>query len=730
MSVKLRQITDSVHETIYLSELESEFISTPYFFRLHDVYQSSTVYMTYPSNRTKRYEHSIGTMELASDLLFSSVANADKKTRNQLIKNLRDQFWNIYDRGFLNGNKVRAKYYTLCENTINNAIHNEYQNKKTEFNESFEKDVIQAFDSGILNDKTFERYQISSLFSETDKDCTISLYNVFLFRCLFQAIRIVALFHDAGHPPYSHIIEIVIKELYDEIQKDLNDTTDVDQTIIDKKTEFINCVKPFIVKDPESAYKASMLLTQTSLMSEFHERVGLALLQSAINDVIPLSVKRVAEMKGKKEIEKRVAILYYITVAEFTMCILTEENEFFKSFHKIVDGFIDADRLDYVVRDSANSGVHWNRIPYKRVLESAKLFYDENSKNGVFLLAFAKKNQRDLVDFLITRYKVFSWINYHHRCIRTSVALQSCVKTIATNYLNSNDRDNKSLCPDIKTLWYSLDGSQGNIETRIIQWNDSWLITTLQKTYIDLYKSHNDSTEYKTLFTDLEEIILNKKKLYTIIKRGSDSVELVKAIFEEAGITEELLNKIAKKEQAIVMDPNKTYDPKKIMTNEKYNAKDSIQQIDRLRHILKTGNLELFYTTMPLSSGSVDEIITNVLTKLENEGKILGFKTLDNTGRTKFGLPAVNTDTKDAFENIYLFDNDSKPYPMDVSISLRPQLNIMSYDSPYMFIYIIPPENKDNNKLSQDVINDIAKAIGIKLRERFVQAFPNSTQEN
>ena len=76
MSKKLRQVTDNIHDTIYMSELESDLIATPYFYRLHDVYQNSTVYMAFPSNRTKRYEHSLGTMELASSMLFSAISNA------------------------------------------------------------------------------------------------------------------------------------------------------------------------------------------------------------------------------------------------------------------------------------------------------------------------------------------------------------------------------------------------------------------------------------------------------------------------------------------------------------------------------------------------------------------------------------------------------------------------------------------------------------------------------
>ena len=71
MQTKIRQITDSIHGTIYISELEHMMMTTPYFYRLNDVYQSSTVYMTYPSNRTKRYEHSLGTMELAGQMFYA-----------------------------------------------------------------------------------------------------------------------------------------------------------------------------------------------------------------------------------------------------------------------------------------------------------------------------------------------------------------------------------------------------------------------------------------------------------------------------------------------------------------------------------------------------------------------------------------------------------------------------------------------------------------------------------
>lgn len=95
MEDKLRQVTDNIHGTIYLSDFESRMMSTPFFYRLHDIYQSSTVYMTFPANRTKRYEHCLGTMHIAGDMFFSSITNAEKGTKKAFVVALQNSFSQI-----------------------------------------------------------------------------------------------------------------------------------------------------------------------------------------------------------------------------------------------------------------------------------------------------------------------------------------------------------------------------------------------------------------------------------------------------------------------------------------------------------------------------------------------------------------------------------------------------------------------------------------------------------
>ena len=73
-------INDSVHGLVRLTAYEKKILCSPEFNRLHDVYQNSTVFMTFPANRTKRFEHSIGCMYLASEMFYRAVLNSDDGT--------------------------------------------------------------------------------------------------------------------------------------------------------------------------------------------------------------------------------------------------------------------------------------------------------------------------------------------------------------------------------------------------------------------------------------------------------------------------------------------------------------------------------------------------------------------------------------------------------------------------------------------------------------------------
>lgn len=719
MGKKLRQVTDSIHGTIYLSSLESELISTPYFYRLHEIYQSSTVYMTFPSNRTKRYEHSLGTMELASSMLFSAVSNAEHKTRVMFFKKLKGYFEDIFDLAFFQSEVQVAPYFKKNIEAINslfNKINFEEENSIVLKN-IVNSEIREAVAEGCFSDSALDHFQFYSM--EVDKDSNyIDVENWFLYRCLMQALRIVALFHDVGHPPYSHIIETVLEDLYAKcISKESENTWNKS-----KKNVFKKCMDPYMTLDEDRAYKCQTLYSNSSMIdAATHERIGLSLLQSAINDVIPGVMSGIVD-SSKKDCCKISSVLYYVLVVEFANAILIEKDIFFKSFHKIVDGILDSDRMDYITRDSLNSGVDWGTIPYKRVINSAKLVYLTKYENEPlseeerpFVIAYPKKVSDDIVDMLLVRYKIFARINFHHRCMKTSVALQSAVLELAENYLTS-EKDDQCINSEISILWTALGMSIGDRKKRVIQWNDSWLISALHKALVNL----NVKNEYSYLRENLEEILLNKKRYYSLLKRGSDSQRFVQKIFDCSGITKDDIERLKRKEYVKYYDClEQEITQKEMLQNPKADAIDSIQRVKEIDEISRTGDLELLCNIIPLEKKGVYETLGDVLEKLKKQKAIADYKLIINKGRKKYGSPLH----KNVLDEIFLY-SDNGCFTFEEEKLLKPQILTLEQSVPWIYVYFVPNKEQDGlNDLTEKIYDEMANEVGKQLKERYEELF-------
>lgn len=240
MSQKVRQLTDNIHDTIFLSSFESEMIATPYFNRLHDIYQNSTVYTAFPSNRTKRYEHSLGTMKIASYMLFSAISNADDDVRSEIFESLKQHFKRILKKIYEEGENVDARYFASYYDEYS-ALFSSFKNDDDDDESSFDNlysdtmnEIANALRTNAFVDEALDNYQyynVNIKNATNDEDGVVdntessksgymvheyNIEHIFLYRCLLQALRIVALYHDAGHPPMSHILEDVITNVYEQ----------------------------------------------------------------------------------------------------------------------------------------------------------------------------------------------------------------------------------------------------------------------------------------------------------------------------------------------------------------------------------------------------------------------------------------------------------------------------------------------------------------------------------
>ncbi len=299
--------------------------------------------------------------------------------------------------------------------------------------------------------------------------------------------------HDIGHPPFSHIVEFALKDVYLEYkEKEVSDK--------ENAKEFVDVMSKYFEGD-----------------KKLHEQMGDEISEGILSKIIV----PIPENNGRYDEN-----LFDLLVLESVKRIFAEDGAF-KYLHRILDSSLDGDRLDYATRDVINSGKDSGKVEYSRIINDMQLIMEK----GEIFFCVPLKAVSSVEDFVKRRYNSYKDIIYHHRVIQSDYILEGIVKDLVKKYLNETvlekRRDNEVLIPfDISGLWFPLGDKKSAIKANALsQWNDSWLTTVLRQIYYTKYyhnKEIEDGTGDYVLAQRLAELLRNSKRYHSLIKRSEN----------------------------------------------------------------------------------------------------------------------------------------------------------------------------------------------------------------
>ena len=339
LSLKLlkivRRVRDNLHGSIDISELEDRVISHPVFQRLRRIRQTAFLSFVFPGASHTRFEHSLGVMHLAGIAWNKIYANQIR----------------------LNQACQRFPFFSVME-------------------QSEQEEPVH----GLL----------MPTFSILDE--------IFCSDYILQALRLAALLHDIGHPPFSHSGEKFLPRLNDILitSSDLPDYLQKYLISRQKKDEGNEIVSHEVY---------TMLLTE-KLLTEVYQDCPELSHKIDPADVISILNPEITPPHGSPLSRLKVQGL----------C------------HELISGEIDIDRMDYLQRDSRECGVVYGMFDADRIMDSLALYF--NPESGSMHLAIQFSGLAAFEDYLRARQSMYLQLYFHKTSVACEAMLQNLKRAI------------------------------------------------------------------------------------------------------------------------------------------------------------------------------------------------------------------------------------------------------------------------------------------------------------
>jgi len=346
-----KKTRDNLYEYIFITDLESTVARHPLFLRLHYIHQNSFTFLTYPTAHMQRHPHSLGVMHVAGLMFSKALLNTNNvQVLETLVSNINLEASEVKNCEYVNKNDVKKEGFSAVIEEFNEKRRNLFNN------ENIYSELV-GTDGFLPTDTT-----------RNEDELAICL--------LYQGIRLAALVHDIGHPPFSHIVEYGF---------------------------------------------------QSSLSDGYHhEKVGYDLAEIVFDDILN---------PNSRYYRKSVADYanFYKCACHLAMNILTKKSSQLSGLKStILAGDMDADRLDYVRRDIESTALTATSYDLGRILDSlhfrpsTKTVDKNQTEVGISPGALSA-----IETFFTARFHLYRWAIFHHDVARRNL----CMHRFVHNFL-------------------------------------------------------------------------------------------------------------------------------------------------------------------------------------------------------------------------------------------------------------------------------------------------------
>lgn len=271
-------------------------------------------------------------------------------------------------------------------------------------------------------------------------------------------MRVAALLHDIGHYPFSHLGETVYGYCKD------NETAD---GLIKGQND-----------EPVPLYELASAYSKTA----HHEYLGKYIVENN-SEIVTILTE------------------YNLDPTEIGEIFTGEIGSRNMVYSQLLHSSLDADRLDYLLRDSYQTGVKYGLVDLQYLVRLLMIVENPDlSSENKNILVCNKKGQHVIEHFLMSRYFHYSQVIFH----KTNAAFEGMIKSMYIKLVQSGN-----------FMYKSLAEIHNNINTyKFLSFNDA----SLEIAFENYYRETTDE-EYKRLYEMYRErirpkVVFEKKDLY------------------------------------------------------------------------------------------------------------------------------------------------------------------------------------------------------------------------